>query len=81
MIRTCLVVIFENCFKKQFLKIVFKNSFLKNEKQSIRWKTMKIFFYCYKKKWFLRTEKTLKNKNITPFPNKIFVFSVFKNKK
>ena len=44
-------------------------------------KQWKYFFIVIKKKWFLRTEKTQKNKNITPFPNKIFVFSVFKNKK
>ena len=67
MIITSLVVIFENCFKKQFLKIVFKNSFLKNEKQSIRWKTMKIFFYCYKKKVVFENRENTKKQKYNPF--------------
>ena len=38
-------------------------------------------FLLLSKKWFLRTQKTQKNKNTPPSPNKFFVFFIFKNKK
>ena len=44
-LRACLVAVFENCFGKQFLRTVFKNSFLCFKKKKLcleteLWKTV-----------------------------------------
>ena len=59
-LRVCLVAIFENCYGKQLLRTVFKNSFWCFQKQNCVWKLVLKNSFCSQKQFLFSKTKRKK---------------------